>query len=179
MADGTESERTILKILNGQQSGAEVSLISDVDLRRVVMEVDVFARASPEHKLRLVQALQDDGQVVAMTGDGVNDAPALKRADVGVSMGMKGTEAAKEASDVVLAIDPASWRIVLGELENGWHALESGAEPAAIREHTSYRAWSRLVAERAQDLDTADFWAAQVAGPDPALGSRRVKPETD
>ncbi|WP_061009698.1 non-ribosomal peptide synthetase, partial [Mycolicibacterium mucogenicum] len=79
----------------------------------------------------------------------------------------------------VLAIDPASWRIVLGELENGWHALESGAEPAAIREHTSYRAWSRLVAERAQDLDTADFWAAQVAGPDPALGSRRVKPETD
>ena len=86
-------------------TGAEVSLISDVDLRRVVMEVDVFARASPEHKLRLVQALQDDGQVVAMTGDGVNDAPALKRADVGVSMGMKGTEAAKEASDVVLAND--------------------------------------------------------------------------
>lgn len=79
----------------------------------------------------------------------------------------------------VLAIDPASWRIVLGELENGWHALESGAEPAAVREHTSYRAWSRLVAERAQDLDTADFWESQVAGPDPALGSRRVKPETD
>lgn len=86
-------------------TGAEVSLISDADLRRVVMEVDVFARASPEHKLRLVQALQDDGQVVAMTGDGVNDAPALKRADVGVSMGLKGTEAAKEASDVVLAND--------------------------------------------------------------------------
>lgn len=86
-------------------TGAEVSLISDADLRRVVMEVDVFARASPEHKLRLVQALQDHGQVVAMTGDGVNDAPALKRADVGVSMGLKGTEAAKEASDVVLAND--------------------------------------------------------------------------
>ena len=86
-------------------TGAEVSLISDADLRRVVMEVDVFARASPEHKLRLVRALQDDGQVVAMTGDGVNDAPALKRADVGVSMGLKGTEAAKEASDVVLAND--------------------------------------------------------------------------
>jgi mycobactin peptide synthetase MbtF len=79
----------------------------------------------------------------------------------------------------VLAIDPASWRIVLGELENGWHALNSGAEPATIREHTSYRTWSRLVAERAQHLDTADFWEAQVSGPDPLLGSRRVRPDTD
>lgn len=79
----------------------------------------------------------------------------------------------------VLAVDPASWRIVLGELENGWHALNSGAQPAIIREHTSYRAWSRLLAERAQGLDTVDFWEAQVSGPDPALGSRRVRPETD
>ncbi|MBS0511952.1 MAG: cation-transporting P-type ATPase [Proteobacteria bacterium] len=86
-------------------TGAEVALMDDAELRRVAMEVDVFARASPEHKLRLVRALQDDGQVVAMTGDGVNDAPALKRADVGVAMGMKGTEAAKEAADMVLADD--------------------------------------------------------------------------
>jgi len=86
-------------------TGAELALMDDAALRRVAMEVDVFARASPEHKLRLVQALQADGQVVAMTGDGVNDAPALKRADVGVAMGRKGTEAAKEASDVVLADD--------------------------------------------------------------------------
>ena len=86
-------------------TGAELALMDDAALRRVVMEVDVFARASPEHKLRLVQALQDQGQVVAMTGDGVNDAPALKRADVGVAMGRKGTEAAKEASDIVLADD--------------------------------------------------------------------------
>ncbi len=86
-------------------TGAEIAIMDDAALRRVAMEVDVFARASPEHKLRLVQALQEDGQVVAMTGDGVNDAPALKRADVGVAMGMKGTEAAKEAADMVLADD--------------------------------------------------------------------------
>ncbi len=86
-------------------TGAELTLMDDAALRRVAMEVDVFARASPEHKLRLVQALQDDGQVVAMTGDGVNDAPALKRADVGIAMGHKGTEAAKEAADMVLTDD--------------------------------------------------------------------------
>ncbi len=79
--------------------------MDDADLRRTMMAVDVFARASPKHKLRLVQALQHDGQMVEMTGDGVNDAPALKRADVGVAMGMKGTEAAKEAADVVLPDD--------------------------------------------------------------------------
>ncbi|MCK2125677.1 cation-transporting P-type ATPase [Thauera aromatica] len=86
-------------------TGAELEMMDDAALRRVAMEIDVFARAAPEHKLRLVQALQDDGQVVAMTGDGVNDAPALKRADVGVAMGLKGTEAAKEAADMVLADD--------------------------------------------------------------------------
>lgn len=86
-------------------TGAEVGLLDDAGLRRMADEVDVFARASPEQKLRLVKALQENGQVVAMTGDGVNDAPALKRADVGVAMGLKGTEAAKEAGDIVLADD--------------------------------------------------------------------------
>ncbi|WP_036242908.1 cation-transporting P-type ATPase [Methylobacter luteus] len=86
-------------------TGAEIETLDDEQLRGVALDVDVFARASPEHKLRLVQALQAAGQVVAMTGDGVNDAPALKRADVGVAMGLKGTEAAKEAADMVLADD--------------------------------------------------------------------------
>ncbi len=108
--DHVDTARTIgaeLAIGPGKPAltGAEIALIDDAELRRVAMEVDVFARASPEHKLRLVQALQEGGQVVAMTGDGVNDAPALKRADVGVAMGMKGTEAAKEAAAIVLADD--------------------------------------------------------------------------
>jgi len=86
-------------------TGAEIDDMDDEQLRGAVLDVDVFARASPEHKLRLVEALQAAGQVAAMTGDGVNDAPALKRADVGVAMGLKGTEAAKEAADMVLADD--------------------------------------------------------------------------
>ncbi len=86
-------------------TGAEIEELDDEQLRDLVAQTDVFARASPEHKLRLVRALQASGEVVAMTGDGVNDAPALKRADVGVAMGMKGTEVSKEASAMVLADD--------------------------------------------------------------------------
>ena len=86
-------------------SGQELETLNDAQLLPCAQKTDVFARASPEHKLRLVQALQARGEVVAMTGDGVNDAPALKRADVGVAMGVKGTEVAKEAAEVVLADD--------------------------------------------------------------------------
>ena len=86
-------------------NGHELEAFSDEALRDVVRRVDVFARSSPEHKLRLVKAMQANGSVVAMTGDGVNDAPALKRADVGVAMGMNGTEVAKEASEMVLLDD--------------------------------------------------------------------------
>ncbi len=86
-------------------TGRELEEISDDDLPEHAGKVDVFARASPEHKLRLVKALQARRQIVAMTGDGVNDAPALKRADVGIAMGQNGTEAAREASAMVLADD--------------------------------------------------------------------------
>jgi len=86
-------------------TGVEIDALDDAALQARVMAVDVFARTSPAHKLRLVQALQAGGQVVAMTGDGVNDAPALKQAEVGVAMGITGTAAAKEAAEMVLADD--------------------------------------------------------------------------
>ncbi|MBB3189030.1 cation-translocating P-type ATPase [Halomonas cerina] len=86
-------------------SGREIEAMSDAELEAIILEVDVFARAAPEHKLRLVKAMQAKGGICAMTGDGVNDGPALKRADVGVAMGIQGTEAAKEAAEMVLADD--------------------------------------------------------------------------
>lgn len=86
-------------------TGADLDRMEDAVLNEAVFATNVFARTSPEHKLRLVKALQAHGLVVAMTGDGVNDAPALKRADVGVAMGRKGSDAAKEAADLVLADD--------------------------------------------------------------------------
>ncbi|MCP4407323.1 MAG: HAD-IC family P-type ATPase [Gammaproteobacteria bacterium] len=86
-------------------SGADLEAMDEQTLHTRIPDIDVFARTTPEQKLRLVQALQANGDVVAMTGDGVNDAPALKRADVGAAMGRKGTEVAKEASEMVLADD--------------------------------------------------------------------------
>ncbi|ADI13914.1 cation-transporting P-type ATPase [Truepera radiovictrix] len=86
-------------------TGRELERLSDAELEAAVQGCDIFARSSPEHKIRLVRALQARGEVVAMTGDGVNDAPALKRADVGVAMGIKGSEATKEAAEMVLADD--------------------------------------------------------------------------
>jgi magnesium-transporting ATPase (P-type) len=86
-------------------TGTQIDAMSDAELTAAVLETNVFARTNPEHKLRLVMALQAQDMIVAMTGDGVNDAPALKRADAGVAMGRKGSEAAKEAAEIVLADD--------------------------------------------------------------------------
>ncbi|MGE0774356.1 MAG: HAD-IC family P-type ATPase [Sphingomonadaceae bacterium] len=86
-------------------TGLDLDKLSDEELEQAVGRVAVFARTSPEHKLRIVRALQAQGKIVAMTGDGVNDAPSLKQADVGVAMGIKGTEASKEAASMVLLDD--------------------------------------------------------------------------
>ncbi len=89
----------------GVMTGADLDKVPDEELSAVLAKTSVFARTTPEHKLRIVKALQQQGEVVAMTGDGVNDAPSLKQADVGIAMGKKGTEAAKQASEMVLADD--------------------------------------------------------------------------
>lgn len=94
-----------LQNLDKVLTGADLDGMDDTSLKETVLECDIFARTSPEHKLRLVMALQSHHMTVAMTGDGVNDAPALKRADVGIAMGRKGSEAAKEAAELVLADD--------------------------------------------------------------------------
>ncbi|MDO9194908.1 cation-transporting P-type ATPase [Rhodoferax sp.] len=94
-----------LQNANKVLTGADLDRMDDAALAAAVLDTDIFARTSPEHKLRLVMALQAHGMTVAMTGDGVNDAPALKRADAGIAMGLKGSSAAKEAAELVLADD--------------------------------------------------------------------------
>jgi magnesium-transporting ATPase (P-type) len=104
-------------------TGRELDALDDEGFARAAHEATVFARVAPEHKLRLVRALQAQGEVVAMTGDGVNDAPALKQADIGVAMGESGTAAAREAADVVLTDD--DFASIEAAVEEGRHVFDN------------------------------------------------------
>jgi Ca2+-transporting ATPase len=110
--------------------GSELARMSDEELFKRIEEISVFARVTAEHKVRIVEALKKHGHIVTMTGDGVNDAPALKAADIGVAMGQTGTEVAKEASDMVITDD--NFATIVGAVEEGRRIYDN------IRKGTSY-----------------------------------------
>jgi magnesium-transporting ATPase (P-type) len=111
-------------------TGAELEQLNDIELQRLLGKEVIFARMAPEHKLRLVAAFQERGDVVAVTGDGVNDAPALRKADVGVAMGLVGTDVAKEAADVILTND--NFSTIARAIEEGRTVFDN------LRKFTTY-----------------------------------------
>ena len=114
---GAIAERLGFVRTDAPLTGRDIDRLDDTELTECIRTVDVFARVAPEHKLRLVKAMQANGGICAMTGDGVNDGPALKRADVGIAMGIQGTEAAKEAAEMVLADD--NFATIVNAIEEG------------------------------------------------------------
>ena len=111
--DHTASSVAVKPVLRGD----EIDVMSDDELEAAIANTSIFARTSPDHKMKIIRALQARGDIVAMTGDGVNDAPALKKADIGISMGLQGTDVAKEAADMILTDDDFSTIL---------HAIEEG-----------------------------------------------------
>ncbi len=116
-ATAIAKELGILKDESEAITGSELEQMSDEELKNKVRNISVYARVSPEHKVRIVKAWQANGEIVAMTGDGVNDAPALKKADIGCAMGVVGTDVAKEAADVILTDD--NFATVVSAVEEG------------------------------------------------------------
>ena len=119
--------------------GAELDKMNDYQLIERIDEVSVYARVTAEHKVRIVEALKKRGNIVAMTGDGVNDAPALKAADIGVAMGKTGTEVTKEASDMVIADD--NFATIVSAVEEGRRIYDNIRKGTSISSPSALRSW--------------------------------------